>query len=79
MTGIIEVKPQKEFQITVISDTVAPFVWLDAPGIRGRFSDNGFLMVNPKTTVQFHAWDATDVSSLSQAITVKSLMDVYHV
>ncbi|XP_046396179.1 beta-mannosidase isoform X2 [Ischnura elegans] len=32
-------------QVNVSSDGVALFVWLEAQGVRGRFSDNGFLLV----------------------------------
>ncbi|KAK2826701.1 hypothetical protein Q5P01_020915 [Channa striata] len=41
------------FSITLHSDCVAPFVWLDVGNIPGRFSSNGFLMVSRNVTVTF--------------------------
>ncbi|XP_060074948.1 beta-mannosidase-like [Ylistrum balloti] len=66
------------YNITVTAGSISVFVWLDAHDIRGRFSDNGFLMVTSKKLVQFYASEPTDVSSLRIALTVRSLADVYH-
>ena len=63
--------------IDLHSTAIALFVWLDAPGFSGRFSDNGFIMVRPDTSVVFHSW--TKMASLEQfekSLTVQSLADV---
>jgi len=60
------------------STAVALFVWLNADGFSGRFSDNGFLMVKPDISVMFHSW--TKISSREQfenSLTVHSLADMY--
>ena len=64
-------------EIQLSSDQIAPFVWLTAPGIEGRFSDNGFLMVNKTMTVRFMAWEALNPKRFAQSLAVRSLMDVY--
>ncbi|CAI9735293.1 betabeta-mannosidase-like [Octopus vulgaris] len=65
------------FDITLQSSDIAPFVWLEATGILGRFSDNGFLMINASKSVEFYAWQNVPVDQLKTSLTVKSLMDVY--
>ncbi|XP_071100815.1 beta-mannosidase-like [Haliotis cracherodii] len=66
-----------EFKVAIESDHIAPFVWLDAVGISGRFSDNGFLMIEPFRTVTFTSWDPVDLETLSRSLISKSLMDLY--
>ena len=62
----------------VTTDAPAAFVWLDAWGYKGRFSDNGFLLAEPTRTIQFYAWDdIMDVNKFKQRLSVKSLMDIY--
>lgn len=64
--------------ISVHSTAIAPFVWLDAAGFSGYFSDNGFLMVTPDVSVVFHSW--TEIKNLKQfenRLTLKTLIDVY--
>eukprot|EP00106_Octopus_bimaculoides_P007539 XP_014774981.1 PREDICTED: beta-mannosidase-like [Octopus bimaculoides] len=65
------------FNITLQSSDIAPFVWLEATGISGRFSDNGFLMIKANKSVEFYAWQNVHVDQLKTSLTVKSLMDVY--
>uniref|UniRef100_A0A673CDJ6 Beta-mannosidase n=1 Tax=Sphaeramia orbicularis TaxID=375764 RepID=A0A673CDJ6_9TELE len=65
------------FSVTLRSDAVAPFVWLDVGNIAGRFSSNGFLMVSADRTVGFTPWRPTSVSQLSTSLSVTSLRDVY--
>ncbi|XP_076092568.1 beta-mannosidase-like isoform X1 [Mytilus galloprovincialis] len=77
---IIDVKetvPMKEFNITLHSKAVAPFVWLDAYKTMGRFSDNGFLMVQTQKVVTFYAWNDISAANLKAILNVKSLMDIY--
>ncbi|XP_039268970.2 beta-mannosidase-like [Styela clava] len=65
-----------EFQIVLGSTTPAFFVWLEATGIKGRFSDNAFHMYKPNITVSFYAWETTTTSQLKSSIKIKSLSDV---
>lgn len=67
------------FTITVSANAIAVFVWLDAHSIEGRFSDNGFLMVNSVKTVKFFTYlhEHIDVLTLRNALTARSLTDVY--
>ena len=66
-----------EFTMTLFSDYPAPFVWLTAEGIQGKFSDNGFLMYRPTAIVNFYAWEPVDYTMLLNALRVQSLSDVY--
>ncbi|KAL3968559.1 perforin 1 [Sarotherodon galilaeus] len=65
------------FSVTLHSDSVAPFVWLDVGNIPGRFSSNGFLMVSRNRTVDFTAWRPTSVAELTASLTITSLRDIY--
>ncbi|XP_071101413.1 beta-mannosidase-like [Haliotis cracherodii] len=76
VTGVTKIS-DVEFAVTVGSPGIAPFVWLDALGIPGRFSDNGFLMMSPSRTVTFTSWDPVDLNTVKQSLKTKSLMDVY--
>ena len=69
---------EDEYRISLTTDAVAPFVWLEALGIKGRFCNNGFLMFQQKESVMFYAWQQTDVRTLKESLTIKSLMDIYH-
>ena len=53
-------------------------MWLDVGDTRGRFSDNGFLMLDKTKTVQFYAWVDTTVADIRNSLTVRSLMDIYY-
>lgn len=65
------------FVFDLRTSAVAPFVWLDVGSIPGRFSDNGFLMVEKMRSVLFYPWKLTSKSELQQAFTVTSLTDTY--
>jgi beta-mannosidase len=67
----------KEFNVTLTTSAIAPFVWLDADQVMGRFSDNGFLMVHPQKVVTFYSWDGVTVDNLKAALSVKTLMNIY--
>uniref|UniRef100_A0A3Q3L5P9 Beta-mannosidase n=1 Tax=Labrus bergylta TaxID=56723 RepID=A0A3Q3L5P9_9LABR len=68
---------RRSYSVTLHSDSVAPFVWLDVGNVPGRFTSNGFLMVTRSTTVSFTAWRPTSVAELSRSLSVTSLRDVY--
>ncbi|CAH1246434.1 MANBA [Branchiostoma lanceolatum] len=54
----------------------APFVWLDAGDLEGRFSDNGFLMNTETITLEFYARKSVTVAMFQKEVTVQSLMDI---
>ncbi|XP_077419388.1 beta-mannosidase [Vanacampus margaritifer] len=70
-------KDETGLLVDLHSSAVAPFVWLDAGAVPGRFSANGFLMLSRNRTVAFRAGRNTSVLELSQALGVTSLSDLY--
>jgi hypothetical protein len=68
------------FAIELHATAVAPYCWLEAPNVRGWFSDNGFTMTRPTHTIDYNAWSGDEPVSLQQftnALTVRTLADVY--
>ncbi|KAM4900010.1 beta-mannosidase isoform 5-T9 [Sylvia borin] len=71
------VSQQDDVYIFVLQTTaVAPFVTLDVGSIKGRFSDNGFLMTEKKKMVVFYPWEPTSVEELESSLILTSLLDV---
>lgn len=68
---------REAFSVFLQSDAIAPFVWLDVGTVPGRFSSNGFLLVSSNITVSFYPWRPTNITELSQSLTVTSLRGVY--
>ena len=65
-------------KFTLQTDNIAPFVWLEATGMDGFFSDNGFIMVDASRELYFYSWgDSYTVTDLNNAIKAMSLMDIY--
>lgn len=46
----------KHFRVTVSATAITPFIWLDVREVKGYFSDNGFVMVDPIVQIDFYAW-----------------------
>ena len=68
----------REFEVTLTTNNMAAFVWLEAVDIKGYFSDNGFLWVDSiSLTLTFTAWQDVTEGDLQAAITIKSLADIY--
>ncbi|KAG8454148.1 hypothetical protein GDO86_000695 [Hymenochirus boettgeri] len=65
------------FGFYLVTSAVAPFVWLDVWDIRGRFSDNGFLLVERTKTVYFYPLVSTTVEQLQKSLHVTTLRDIY--
>lgn len=63
------------FSVSINTSAISAFTWIDAIGIQGRFSDNGFLMTSPDMTLTFYAWQTVTADDLMSAITVTSLYD----
>ncbi|XP_062492706.1 beta-mannosidase isoform X2 [Pezoporus occidentalis] len=55
---------------------IAPFVSLDVGSIKGRFSENGFLMTEKRKVVMFYPWEPTSIEELEESLTLTSLMDI---
>ncbi|KAK6181472.1 hypothetical protein SNE40_009315 [Patella caerulea] len=66
-----------KFTINLATNNIAPFVWINAYNISGRFSDNGFLMKDPTLHLTFTAWQPVGLDTFNKSLTVKSLMDIY--
>ena len=77
IASVSESTISREYTIVLTTDFPAPFVWLEAYGIRGRFSDNGFLMYELGVTIKFYALEEADLKTLKKSLSVKSLMDIY--
>ncbi|WAR04162.1 MANBA-like protein [Mya arenaria] len=65
------------FDVHISTSAVAVFVWIEATGIKGRFSDNGFLLCDRSKTVKFYAWENVSSQKLQSSLTIKSLTDIY--
>lgn len=65
----------KSFEITLKTDKVALFVWLDAPGIEGRFSENGWIQITQTKTVTFVPKSSASLDDLKKQLTVTNLFD----
>ncbi|KAK4290007.1 hypothetical protein Pmani_037073 [Petrolisthes manimaculis] len=62
------------FTVTVNSDAVALFVWLETD-VSGVFSQNGFVMTESQMEVLFYADQETTTGELQASLTVMSLTD----
>lgn len=65
-------------EIELKTDAVALFVWLSAGRVRGRFSDNGFIMVDKTTSLTFTSDLPLDVAQLRLNISVTCLNCLRH-
>ncbi|XP_065350336.1 beta-mannosidase [Cloeon dipterum] len=63
----------RAFDVVVSTDSVAPFVWLDAADAKGRFSENGFIQATATKTVQYFALVDITPEELQSKLTVTSL------
>lgn len=65
----------KLFKITLTTDKISLFVWLESGEIKGKFSENGFLQVDQVKEVYFYSEESVNASTLSDSLTVIHLMD----
>ena len=63
------------FEVTVTTDAVAIYVWVETLGVSGRFSSNGFLLDSLTKTITFYAKEEVDSESLARALKVRSIMN----
>ncbi|XP_054926478.1 beta-mannosidase-like [Dermacentor andersoni] len=62
-----------KYDVQIRTDNVALFVWLDSRAVRGRFSDNGFLLKDPVKMVQFRTSEGVMSEQLHEAITIYTM------
>ncbi|ESP02846.1 hypothetical protein LOTGIDRAFT_212346 [Lottia gigantea] len=74
----VETLSLTEFTVTLTTNHIAPFVWINSRGISGRFSDNGFIMKDPQLQLIFTSWQPVDLKTFTNSLSVQSLMDIYH-
>jgi beta-mannosidase len=65
------------FDITIETNRIALFVWLEANDVPGEFTDNGFLLVTQIQKVEFTAKKEVTSEQLKGNITIVSLADTY--
>lgn len=63
------------FNVTLKTDAIAPFVWLDSATIPGRFSDNGFTMITDNLVIQFYSKNEAKLEDIFAKLKVTSLKD----
>jgi len=65
------------FDIQLSTNNTAQFVWLQAGTLKGRFSDNGFMIHTPVKTLQFFALEDTTVTELQSNLNVTFLNEIW--
>ncbi|XP_075550187.1 beta-mannosidase-like [Dermacentor variabilis] len=63
------------YNVELLTDNVALFVWLDSQALSGRFSDNGFLLKEAAKVVQFRTSDSVTPEQLQGTIVIYSVSD----
>ncbi|KAG7202549.1 hypothetical protein KM043_009746 [Ampulex compressa] len=66
-----------DYEIEVMTNHIALFVWLEITKLRGRFSENGFHMFHNQKRIIFHAYEAVTPRELHENIRLTTLCDVY--
>lgn len=54
MLSVTQLPYQNIYEIEIASDNIAAFVWLDAHNLDGKFSENGFFMMESTKSVYFY-------------------------
>ena len=67
-----------DYEIELTSNEIALFVWLEVVSISGRFSENGFHMLQGKRTVILHAMEAVTIEEIINNVYIKTLSDVHN-
>ena len=62
----------ESYTISVESDNIALFVWLEATGLRGRFSENGFLQSTQVREVVFLSREFISSKQLEESLSVRA-------
>jgi len=72
INNILEGPYVESYSIKVAADYPAIFVWLEAPGISGRFNNNGFHQITSEHEVIFQAKEPTSVAQLEDILSVRT-------
>ncbi|XP_078487709.1 beta-mannosidase [Ciona intestinalis] len=71
---------QDIFTLNLTSDVPALFVWLEAPGVKGRFSENAIVMYKSSFNITFYAWESgITAEKLKSVIIITSYNDIHQV
>jgi hypothetical protein len=62
----------ESYSITVSADSIALYVWLEMTGVKGRFSDNGFLLNTPTCEVVFLSQEFSSAQELAERLSVRA-------
>lgn len=65
----------KLFEIEIEANVITLFVWLEAKEVPGRFSENGFLLITNKHTIQFLANASIDLQIFHKSLLVTYALD----
>ncbi|KAF5274796.1 hypothetical protein FQR65_LT00379 [Abscondita terminalis] len=65
----------KLFDVKISTDVVSLFVWVEVDGIKGRFSENGFLQVTDSKIIQFFSQTSISLTELRRSLSVTHLLD----
>ncbi|XP_050296171.1 beta-mannosidase-like [Anthonomus grandis grandis] len=71
--SVLKTENANTFEVTLTSDNIALFVWLDSHAVRGRFSENGFMQVSAVKTVEFYSDSDITANELKKSLTVRHL------
>ena len=73
LINIVTMGPYVEsYSITVSADSIALYVWLEMTGVKGRFSDNGFLLNTPTHEVVFLSQEFSSAQELGERLSVRA-------
>ncbi|CAH1280029.1 unnamed protein product [Diabrotica balteata] len=75
VTSVNQLSDNGEFRIEITSDKFALFVWIESPAVTGTFSENGFLIINPKTEVYFKTYEQTTADNLLKTLTITHILN----
>lgn len=78
VSSIVQLPYQNIYEVTITATHVAAFVWLDAHDIDGKFSENGFMMVEPEKTVYFYPEEKYTLTQLQNMIEVTHSHNAQH-
>ena len=76
ITSVKKSPNTNEATITITTDKIAPFVWLETEE-KGEFSDNGFILLKPNFNLKFKKNinnETINIEKLKQTLTVRSLI-----
>ena len=62
----------------MVSEKLALFVWLEVGNLAGRFSENGFHLLQGKKEIIFHAFQAVEVKDITKNLVITSLSRIYN-